>query len=81
MSRLVLGHSVNGKRYHFPHRCPGAGCAIRGWLERQERRAAFAGLAWASAFGPYVGGQSFQRPTRDALADGEGVDPGHGSAG
>ncbi len=35
---LVLGHQVEGRIGHFPHRCPGGGCVIGAWLSHTATR-------------------------------------------
>lgn len=33
---FVAGHRLNGEVYEFPHRCPGADCAVAEWLYRKS---------------------------------------------
>jgi hypothetical protein len=40
----VAGHRIEGKLYEFPHMCPGYGCAIAEYLERQMMRRMYEAL-------------------------------------
>lgn len=42
--RWLAGHRIDGRIYDFPHVCPGAGCAIAGWLFRKNERIVYENL-------------------------------------
>lgn len=41
---LVQGHRAEGRVYHFPHQCPGLGCAVAAWLARKDERIVYESL-------------------------------------